>query len=219
MSEKLNLPDEAWAALIVAAHKYKVYIEGNLLKVLDPGDSDSYRNYIESAISYDKERQERRLRITKQVQDQNKKLVEAQRLVESKSEKLELALSEMSEAKRRTEEALLEAESARKEAEKARKEAEGAWKEAKNNLDYLQRKTQFELMGRIVRVALWVIMAVGFTSTIMYALAIFGFKVTDSNTTLLANTWSNLFGMLLTNSFSIIGTIMGVKYATEGREK
>jgi hypothetical protein len=26
--------------------------------------------------------------------------------------------------------------------------------------------------------------------------------------------WSNMFGILLTNSFSIIGTIMGVKYAS-----
>jgi hypothetical protein len=27
--------------------------------------------------------------------------------------------------------------------------------------------------------------------------------------------WSSLIGILLTNSFSILGTIMGVKYATE----
>ena len=30
---------------------------------------------------------------------------------------------------------------------------------------------------------------------------------------------SNLFGILLTNSFSIIGTIMGVKYASDNKEK
>ena len=38
------------------------------------------------------------------------------------------------------------------------------------------------------------------------------------DTTLLGNAWSNMFGILLTNSFSIIGTIMGVKYATEKTE-
>jgi hypothetical protein len=32
---------------------------------------------------------------------------------------------------------------------------------------------------------------------------------------IIESTWSNLFGILLTNSFSIVGTIMGVKYATE----
>jgi hypothetical protein len=35
--------------------------------------------------------------------------------------------------------------------------------------------------------------------------------------TIIESTWSNLFGILLTNSFSIIGTIMGVKYATAKR--
>jgi hypothetical protein len=37
------------------------------------------------------------------------------------------------------------------------------------------------------------------------------------DTTLLGNAWTNMFGILLTNSFSIIGTIMGVKYATESK--
>lgn len=43
--------------------------------------------------------------------------------------------------------------------------------------------------------------------------------LTGRDTTLLGNTWSNMFGILLTNSFSIIGTIMGVKYASEGSGK
>lgn len=40
----------------------------------------------------------------------------------------------------------------------------------------------------------------------------------STNTVLLGSTWSNMFSILLTNSFSIIGTIMGVKYASEERE-
>jgi hypothetical protein len=39
------------------------------------------------------------------------------------------------------------------------------------------------------------------------------------DTVLLGSTWSNMFSILLTNSFSIIGTIMGVKYASEKSEK
>ncbi len=217
MSDKISLPDEAWAALIVAAQKRHIYIEGNILKILDPGDSKSYQDYLQSAIANDKRRQEKRLEVTKQVQNQNKDLLEAQRTIRMKTEKVEIALKEMSEAKTKTEEALAEAEAARGEAEEARKQAESAWKDAKNDLDYLQKRTQFELMGSIVRVALLVVMAVGVITTVMYAIAIFGPDVNDSNTTLLANTWSNMFGILLTNSFSIIGTIMGVKYATEGR--
>ena len=218
MSDKVSLPDEAWAALIVVAQKRKIYIEGNILKILDPGDSKSYQEYLESAIACDKDRQEKRLLVTKQVQSQNKDLREAQRTIRMKTDKAERALEEMSKAKLKTEEALAEAESARKEAEEARKQAESAWKDAKNDLDYMQKQTQFELMGNIVRVALWVVISVGGITTAMYATAIFGSDVTESNTTLLANTWSNMFGILLTNSFSIIGTIMGVKYATEGRE-
>lgn len=218
MSDKVSLPDEAWAALIVVAQKRKIYIEGNILKILDPGDSKSYQEYLESAIACDKDRQEKRLLVTKQVQSQNKDLLEAQRTIRMKTDKAERALEEMSKAKLKTEEALAEAESARKEAEEARKQAESAWKDAKNDLDYMQKQTQFELMGSIVRVALWVVISVGGITTAMYAAAIFGSEVTESNTTLLANTWSNMFGILLTNSFSIIGTIMGVKYATEGRE-
>lgn len=217
MSDKISLPDEAWAALIVAAQKRHIYIEGNILKILDPGDSKSYQDYLQSAIANDKRRQEKRLEVTKQVQNQNKDLLEAQRTIRMKTEKIEAALKEMSEAKTKTEEALAEAEAARGEAEEARKQAESAWKDAKNDLDYLQKRTQFELMGSIVRVALLVVMAVGVITTVMYAIAIFGPDVNESNTTLLANTWSNMFGILLTNSFSIIGTIMGVKYATEGR--
>ena len=38
------------------------------------------------------------------------------------------------------------------------------------------------------------------------------------DTVLLGSTWSNMFSILLTNSFSIIGTIMGVKYASEEKE-
>ena len=217
MPEKFTLPDCAWATLIVLAERDRLFVEGNILKIMDPGDSGSYQTYLRTALASDKAKREKRLQVTRQVQDQNTELREAQRIIESKTESLEAALNDMSEAKQATEAALAEAQRAREEAEDARKEVEGAWHKAKNDLDYLQRKTQFELMGNIVRVALFVVVGVGLTTTALYALALFGASASDSDTTLLANTWSNMFGILLTNSFSIIGTIMGVKYASEGR--
>jgi hypothetical protein len=45
----------------------------------------------------------------------------------------------------------------------------------------------------------------------MYGVAI----VSNYDTQIIGSTWSNMFGILLTNAFSIVGTIMGVKYATE----
>jgi hypothetical protein len=74
----------------------------------------------------------------------------------------------------------------------------------------IQKRTQFELVGSIVRVALQIIVGVGVTTTALYAMALFQ----GLDTTLLGSTWSNMFSILLTNSFSIIGTIMGVKYAS-----
>jgi len=59
-------------------------------------------------------------------------------------------------------------------------------------------------------------MGVGIITTVLYAIALFNPTI---DTTLLGSTWSNLFGILLTNSFSIIGTIMGVKYASSSKEE
>jgi hypothetical protein len=99
-------------------------------------------------------------------------------------------------------------------AEAATKLAEQAKNAAESDLDLLQKRTQFQLVGTIVRVALWVIMGVGITTTLLYTIAL----LKGLDTTLLGSTWSNMFSILLTNSFSIIGTIMGVKYATEKNE-
>jgi hypothetical protein len=63
----------------------------------------------------------------------------------------------------------------------------------------------------VVKVALIVIMGVGVITTGLYAIAIY----TSKDTQIIGSTWSNMFGILLTNAFSIVGTIMGVKYATE----
>ena len=89
--------------------------------------------------------------------------------------------------------------------------AEDAKKIVENDLDNLQKRNQFELINIIVKVSLWTIVGVGVLSTGMYIAGI----VTKSDTTLTGNVWSNIISILLTNSFSIIGTIMGVKYASE----
>ncbi len=99
-------------------------------------------------------------------------------------------------------------------AEKARVDAEAAKQNAENDLDLLQKKTQNELISTIVKVALWVIMGVGFVTTGVYVLTLFIGK----DTQVISAAWSNIFGILLTNAFSIVGTIMGIKYATENKQ-
>jgi hypothetical protein len=71
------------------------------------------------------------------------------------------------------------------------------------------------LIGTIVKVALYVIVGVGIITSIMYAFAM----VINKDTQIIGSTWSNMFGILLTNAFSIVGTLMGVKYASEGKKE
>jgi methyl-accepting chemotaxis protein len=86
---------------------------------------------------------------------------------------------------------------------------------AVEDLDATLKKSQNELIKTIVKSALFVIMSVGFITTIMYSFAI----LSDKDTQIIGSTWSNMFSVLLTNAFSIVGTIMGIKYATQDNDK
>lgn len=179
----------------------KITLEGNILKLLEADENDEvFSKYIKDALEKDKESRRRRLDITKQVQEQNKNLLASQEENERMNEELKAALNIAEEEKIK--------------AEAAKAEAVIAKDAALNDLDIIQKRSQFELIGTIVRVALYVIIGVGFTTTAMYVIAI----VTKSDTQIIGSTWSNMFGILLTNAFSIVGTIMGVKYASEKKE-
>ena len=86
---------------------------------------------------------------------------------------------------------------------------------AVNDLDATIKKSQNELIKTIVKSALFVIMSVGFITTLMYSFAI----LSNKDTQIIGSTWSNMFSVLLTNAFSIVGTIMGIKYATQEDKK
>lgn len=165
------------------ARAKKVYIEGNFVKILKNSLDKDVLTYIEECKTKDRLARKKRLDVTKQVQAQNKELEEAAVVKEA---------------------LVIELQNEKNEAEKLRDEAV-------EDLDLMQKRTQFELIGLIVKVALVIIIGVGMLTTIMYVVAM----LANKDTTILGNAWSNLFGILLTNSFSIIGTIMGVKYATE----
>ena len=207
----------------------KIGLEGNILKLIEPDGDEEFTSYIKESIDRDKDSRRKRLDITKQVQSQNADLTKWKNENERVNKELTSALEEAEEsnksmlvAKQEAEDSLeeaqkarFEAEKARQEAEKARQEAENAKISAENNLDLIQKKSQFELIGTIVRVALWVILGVGIVTTGMYLLAL----SMGLDTTVIASTWSNIIGILLTNAFSIVGTIMGVKYASENNMK
>jgi hypothetical protein len=207
----------------------KISLEGNILKVIDVDGDAEFEKYIQESLEKDKESRRKRLDITRQVQSQNTDLVKWKSENERVNQELTKALEEAKEsndlmlvAKHDAETALeeaevarLEAEKARIEAEKLRQEAENAKNSAVNDLELMQKKTQFELIGNIVKVALWVILGVGITVTVVYVVSLFaGF-----NTDVIGSSWVNIMSILLTNAFSIIGTLMGMKTASDNKDK
>jgi len=102
-----------------------------------------------------------------------------------------------------------------KQSEKLKDEIEKEKNAALEDLDATLKKSQNELIKTIVKSALFVIMSVGFITTIMYSFAI----LSNKDTQIIGSTWSNMFSVLLTNAFSIVGTIMGIKYATQEGNK
>ena len=96
----------------------------------------------------------------------------------------------------------------------AKASAEEAKTSALNDLDILQKKSQTALISTIVKVALYVIVGVGIITSLMYTFAL----VINKDTQIIGSTWSNMLSILLTNAFSIVGTLMGVKYASENKK-
>ena len=188
--------------LLKLAKDKKIYLEGNVVKVIKASEGDNeFKEYLEECRKRDTNARRKRLQVTKQVQEQNKELEKANNENVKLMEELKDSLDETSKLKDA--------------AEKAREIAEEAKNEALEDLEVMQKKTQFELISIIVKLALAVIVGVGVTTSALYAFVLYmGY---DSK--IIESTWSNLFGILLTNSFSIVGTIMGVKYATDNKEK
>jgi hypothetical protein len=229
----IKLDKKTKEQLIELQKEKNITIEGNILRLIDSEDDEEFQTYIDDAINKDKENRRKRLDITKRVQIQNNDLIKWKEVNEKIQEELKSSLIETEESKNEAiraredaefskEEALLLKEEAlllKEEAEKAKEEAENAKKAAENDLEILQRKTQFELMERIVKVALWIILGIGVVVT-----GVFIFSMISSNQSvhesqnLIGNTWTNIIGILLTNCFSIVGTIMGVKYASTKKE-
>jgi len=185
----ISLNDELKKELIALASEKNIFLEGNILKIINADGDHEFSDYIESSINRDKESRKKRLEITKTIQQQNKELIEWK----AHNEQLNIDLQE----------ALAVSEKAKQLAE--------------NDLDVLQKRTQYELVGSIVKVALWVICGVGIITSMLFSITLF----MDIENKTVESSWSNMFSILLTNSFSIVGTIMGVKYASDkkGRGK
>jgi len=208
--------------------KKGIGFEGNITKLIDTEDDEDFKNYLKECETKDSDKRKKRLEMTKKIQKQNDELTEASKENERIMSELQQTLKEVEESRltfevqnrelnewkqdnlRLTEELKNEMTKS----ELARIEAERAKETALNDLDIIQKRNQTELISTIVKVALWVIMGVGFITTGVYVLTLFLGK----DTQVISAAWSNIFGILLTNAFSIVGTIMGIKYATENKQ-
>jgi len=205
-----------------------ICLEGNIIRVIDYSGDTEFEQYIKTCLDKDKEVRKKRLEITKQVQSKNNELIDLNKENERIMQELRSSLKSVEESrvnfevqnkeltlwKEENEKISLELQQEMLKSEQARIEAENAKKTAENDLDVLQKRTQTQLIERIVKVSLGVIMTVGVITTLMYVIALFN----DKDTQMIGSTWSNMLGILLTNAFSIIGTIMGVKYASKETE-
>lgn len=191
----IEITENVRNVLLQVAKKQKIYIEGSFLKIIKANDDDSeFKKYLDICREKDNINRRKRLEVTKQVQEQNKKLTEVNEINAN---------------------LVLELQSTLEQVEKSKLEAEKLRDAAVEDLEVIQKRRQFELIGIIVKVALFVIVGVGLLTTVMYAIAL----MSGVDTQIIGSTWSNMFGILLTNAFSIVGTIMGVKYATDKSEK
>lgn len=164
----------------------EIVLEGHILKLIESTGDQEFDLYLKEAIEKDALVRRKRIDEFKLVQTQNVQL--------QKSEK------ENEEIKKRLRDALTTAEQAKN--------------LALGDLEELQKRSQVELIGTIVRVSLWIVCGVGIITTALFGISLF----TGVDNKIIESAWSNMFGILLTNSFSIIGTIMGVKYATGGKK-
>jgi hypothetical protein len=191
---KIKVDKQTRDLLLQLQKDKRVLLEGNIIKVLEAEANDTeFEDYLKSVLEKDRDTRKKRLDITKQIQIQNQELVQKQEEISRINDELNASLE-------KTKAAMVRAEQA--------KEA------ALTDLDLLQKRTQTQLIGTIVKVALIVIVSVGIITTAMYGFALF----TGVDTQIIGSTWSNMLGILLTNAFSIVGTIMGVKYASEKQD-
>ena len=224
----VKLNKETKKELIELLNSKNIALEGNIVKLFDAEGDVEFEKYLKTCSEKDKDNRKKRLEITRQVQQQNRDLtnlnsenekimVELQdtlKSVEDSKITFEVQNRELNEWKQDNLRLTEELKNEMVKSEQARIEAEKSKEVALNDLDLLQKKTQTELIGTIVRVALIVILSVGVITTGLYITAMF----TGKDTQIIGSTWSNMFGILLTNAFSIIGTIMGVKYASEKKD-
>jgi hypothetical protein len=223
----IRLDKNSETGLIKLFESKNIGLEGNIIKLIE-SDNNDFKTYLTKCSDKDKDSRRKRLEITKKVQTQNSELSHLNEKnlkimedlqstlneAEEQRVKIEIQNGELITWREENEKIQQELQKEMIKSESARIRAEEAKTNAINDLDILQKKNQTELISTIVRVALYIIVGVGIITTGVYVFTL----VMGKDTQVISAAWSNIFGILLTNAFSIVGTIMGIKYATENKQ-
>jgi len=94
----MRLPEEVEQAFIALQEERRVRLEGNILKMLET-DSEAFQEYIQNGLAKDDELRKKRLEITRQVQDQNKKLQQKAEENDKLMDEIKQALADADQAK------------------------------------------------------------------------------------------------------------------------
>ncbi len=170
----MKLSKEDKKQLLELSKSKNIYLEGNIIKLIE-GDDTEFEQYLKDAAEKDRESRRKRLEITKKIQAQNSELSKLNeqnskmmqdleqtlKNVEESKEQIESQNNELLQWREENEKMQEELKQAVKISEDARREAERAKENAESDLDIMQKKTQFELIGTIVKVSLFVILGVG----------------------------------------------------------
>ena len=82
--------DDDKRQLIATGDDRNVFLEGNIIKLIDAQDDEAFKKYLFDAKTQDIENRKKRLEVTKQVQIQNRELITSQ----EENEKLMIDLKE-----------------------------------------------------------------------------------------------------------------------------
>ena len=92
MSADVSLHEATWRKLVEIAREHDVFLQGKIIRFISPGENPENRAYLDEARQRERTRRQDRLNFTKEVQQQNVDLRNAQTRNEALVKEIQAAL-------------------------------------------------------------------------------------------------------------------------------
>ena len=99
MSKKIDLSSEDRQQILKLSKERNVFLEGNIIKLISDSEDQEFKDYLKEALDKDNEKRRNRLKITRQMQTQNKELLESKEENDNLMVELKEALNQADAAK------------------------------------------------------------------------------------------------------------------------